>query len=430
MNTFPRFSLILLGLLSLPAVAREQPAQTTSGIDLSCQPPSVVPIADASQDAFDRYSWQMFVALSWPAKAGARGQPDCSAALGAPGPTVWQTYKNVDEIFLPGAKPPGPWNSALQAKRLRLINIAALKNNTVVHSDNQAVGGWLIDQNGKPTYYELAANEASYNYIVANDFYNADIVSKASNIKFPSATSEIKSSWRILTAQDDASRYLQMPATVTQFNDQGIPDGTTQVNLGLVGLHIITKAPGYPQWIWSTFEQVDNVPPKVLVEGKWVNQPAPGVKYSYFNAGAPADSLNQSPCNWTLQDGHQVCQPKPGTSFTTPNPLDRFTPLTPATVTLNSQFQAAAQVQSTVFKYYQLVTTQWPSDPSNPSNPQGSPTPALAANVTMESYIQPNSSCTDCHSKATPINSRFKADFSYLFKFAKAPAGTSIKDEE
>lgn len=29
--------------------------------------------------------------------------------------------------------------------------------------------------------------------------------------------------------------------------------------MGLVGFHIVQKTPSAPQWIWSTFEQVDNV---------------------------------------------------------------------------------------------------------------------------------------------------------------------------
>ncbi|NBF03344.1 hypothetical protein GV819_13680 [Pseudomonas sp. Fl5BN2] len=424
MNRLLHFTLLFLGLASLPALA-----QAAQDIDLNCHPPSAAPDASAGQEAFDRYSWQMFVALNWPAQTGQRGQPDCSAALGSRGQTVWQTYKGVHEIFLPEGRSPGPWNSPLLAKKLSLINIAGRKNMATANSDNQAVGGWLIDQNGKPTYYEIAANELSYNYIVANQFYNADVVAKAGNITFPNATSEIKSSWRVLTQQDDSSRYLQMPAKITTYNDKGVANGTEQATLGLVGLHIVNKAEGYPQWIWSTFEQVDNVPPKVQSGNQWVNQPVPGVKYSYFNVSAPANTLNQSPCDWTLQNGQMTCVPKAGMSFTTPNPLDRFTPLTKATTKLNSQFQSAPQVQASVFKYYQLITTQW-SSPPNPGSPSGQLTPELSANVTMESYIQPSSSCTNCHSMATPINNPHKSDFSYLFKFAKSPSSLSIQNKE
>lgn len=432
MNTSLGFTAMLLGVVSLPALALapSQQAMPKTTTTLDCQPPTTAPAANASQDLFDQYSWQMFIALNWPAQDGQRGDPDCNKQPGDPGYTVWQTYKTVEEIFLPQGVNPGPWNSPQKAKRLGIINIAALKNSTQVNAVDQAVGGWLIDQAGNPTYYDISANETSYDYIVDNQYYNADVVSKARNIDFPNGVIEVKSSWRILTPNDNASHYLTQIAQVATFDDQGKRNGVTEAYLGLVGLHIITKVNGYPQWIWSTFEQVDNVPPKALSGGKWVDQPASGTAYSYFNAAAPAASLNQSPCDWQTQGAHLVCVPKAGTTFQTPNPLNRVTPIADVTNGVNANYQSDPGLQKSVLKYYQLITTQRPLMPDNPSNPLGQPTPALSANVTMESYIQPNSSCMNCHSMATPVKSPYKSDFSYLFKFANSPVVKSIKDEE
>ncbi|ROO31486.1 hypothetical protein [Pseudomonas sp. 7SR1] len=432
MNTSLGFTAMLLSVVSLPALAlapsqQDTPKPTTT---LNCQPPNTAPAANASQDLFDQYSWQMFIALNWPAQDGQRGDPNCNKQPGDPGYTVWQTYKSVEEIFLPQGTDPGPWNSPQRAKSLAIINIAALKNSSLVNAVDQAVGGWLIDQAGNPTYYDISANETSYDYIVDNQYYNADVVSKASNIAFPNGVIEVKSSWRILTSSDNASRYLTQFARVATFDDQGRRTGVTEAYLGLVGLHIITKANGYPQWIWSTFEQVDNVPPKALVNGKWIDQPAAGTAYSYFNAAAPVTSLNQSPCDWQTQGTHLVCVPKAGTTFQTPNPLNRVTPIADVTNGVNANYQSDPGLQKSVLKYYQLITTQRPLMPDNPSNPLGQPTPSLSANVTMESYIQPNSSCMNCHSMATPVRSPYKSDFSYLFKFASSPVIKSIKDEE
>ncbi|WP_233010335.1 hypothetical protein [Rheinheimera faecalis] len=413
----------MLFFSSFNSIAQDQPKKSGLLWNWSCQFPTSVPAASASQQEFDLYSWQMFIALNWPAQAGQRGQPDCTQVIGDAGPVVWQTYKDVEEIFLPDAANPGPWNSPLTTEQLSSINIAALKNTNVVQAVDQAVGGWLIDQRGNPTYYEISANETSYNYIVSNNFYNADVVSKANNINFPNFATEVKASWRMLTSSDDSSRYLTMQAQVAEFNAQGQPTGgSNSATLGLVGLHIITKAAGYPQWIWSTFEQVDNVPPKVQQNGQWVNNPQQGVFYSFFDASIPAAALNQSPCNWQQQGTQLVCVPKTGITFQTPNPLDRVTPLAANTQQINSAVQLT--LSDTLYKYYQLVTTQRPLMPDNPSNPLGQPTPALSANVTMESYIQPNSSCMNCHSMATPVNSAMKSDFSYLFKFAQAPASS------
>lgn len=87
-------------------------------------------------------------------------------------------------------------------------------------------------------------------------------------------------------------------------------------------------------------------------------------------------------------------------------------------------------MQQSVFKYYQLITTQHPQSPDNPGNPLGQPTPSLSANVTMESYIQNNSSCMNCHSMATPLHSQYKSDFSFLFRFAHAPVTHATQDKE
>ena len=38
--------------------------------------------------------------------------------------------------------------------------------------------------------------------------------------------------------------------------------GCARATIGLIGLHIAQKTASRPQWIWSSFEQVDAVPPK------------------------------------------------------------------------------------------------------------------------------------------------------------------------
>ena len=424
------YGVVLLAALgfNLTAHARDEAQTTKANVQWTwpCTPPTKAPAPTASQQDFDFYSWQLFVALNWPAESGQRGQANCAQPIGAKGPVVWQTYKTAEQIFLPDAKNPGAWNAGEVDTSLSTINVSVLKNTGIVNMVDQAVGGWLIDQRGNPTYYAIYANKTSYDYIVNNNFYNADIVGKANNINFPDNATEIKASWRMLTKDDDASRYLTMPAQVDIFDAQGQPTGKTQAaTLGLVGLHIATKATGYPQWIWSTFEQVDNVPPKENVDGKWVDKPVDGVFYSYFNSKASPGDINHSACLWQQQENQLVCVPKPGMTFSTPNPLNRVTPIAADTQKANDVAQK--NLAQTVFQYYQLVTTQRPLMPDNPSNPLGQPTPAISANVTMESYIQPNSSCMNCHSMATPVNSAYRSDFSYLFKFAQTPAATTKK---
>lgn len=372
-----------------------------------CTLPTTPPAASAGKADFAVYSWQTFIALNWPMQAGKRGVPDCGKTIGGGGPTVWQSYRTVESIFLPGARDPGPWNTPMSPASLS----QSAKASKVVMSSAmggvlQPVGGWLIDQNGNPTYYDIAVNQASYDYIRSNGFYNANTVNSSRTIAFPNGTIEIKAAWRILTPAEDASRYLTMSAQVVTFDAKGNPNpgAPKTATLGLVGLHAITKAPGFPQWIWATFEQVDNV-----------TAPPTG-RASYSDPKAPASAVNKTPC----QPGVLPCTPKAGTTFQTPDPLTRVTPIDPAVATVNAAVQK--QFGSTFLKYYQLVGTQWPADPGDPGNPLGTPTPNILANVTMESYLQPTSSCMACHSTAVSGSNRYKSDFSFLFIHAQAPA--------
>jgi len=395
-----------------------QPTQTniTSIADNSsdrltnyCNFPSTPPSAGSDQSAFDTYSWQMFMALNWVNSITERGQADCSQPMTASGFRVWQSWKTTEQVFLPGAANPGSWNSGwgtgetlkLTAKS-KVSHQAASDASSEQSSVLQPVGGWLIDQRGNPTYYQIASNEISYNYIVNNDLYNANTVQSFSDVNFPWQSVEIKASWRILEPQDDATRYLTVSAQVEQFDSQGNPLGTfVQANLGLVGLHIINKAPGFPQWIWATFEQVDNVDPSATF--------AP-----YYNSSA--QNPNQSPC----YNNAFPCLPEPGSTFSTPDPLTRLTAIDSSTEQVNSTFQA--MYPSDFPEYYQLVTTQRPTNPNDPGDPLGTPNPNVSANVTMESYIQQTSSCMACHQIASGIGTLYRSDFSFLLLHAQLPS--------
>src|SRR5690606_5188649 len=137
-------------------------APTQAQAAAPCIPPVPVPVPFASQEDFDRYSWQTFVALNWPAKSGQRGEPDCDQSIGAEGPLVWQTFKTVEQIFLPDAANPGSWNAGESATHLVQINTSVLKNIGIVNVADRAVGGWLIDQRGNPTYYATYVNRTAY----------------------------------------------------------------------------------------------------------------------------------------------------------------------------------------------------------------------------------------------------------------------------
>lgn len=365
-----------------------------------CELPTQAPPPTASTSEFSQFAWQQFVALNWPAST-QRGKPDCQRSIGASGPTVWETFKTTDQLFLPGAADPGPWQSGPLTEFTLDHRAKADPSLPVEESIRQAVGGWLIDQQGNPTYYSISVNQVSYEYITGHHFYNANVVSQASSIRFPDYAMEIKAAWRILTDQDDPSRFHKIQAQVTVYDDQGESTGQTRpAQVGLVGLHIVYKAPGFPQWVWATFEQVDNTEPNAHGKASYYNEHCQG----------PYCTPNVSP-------------EKTGQPFTSPNQINRVTPVVPEVSTVNTRWRS--KLSGTPFQYYRLIAPQWPSDPQDPGDPQGTPTPGTVANTVMESYIQPTSSCMDCHSTARVPGGRVKSDYSFTFLFAQPPSGQS-----
>lgn len=373
--------------------------------DFPATPPNPASPATAQTD-FSNYAWQVFVAANWPAKAGARGVPDKSATFGAAGKaTVWETYKTTADLFLANGAKPAPWDpTSLSARRTLTFHSKAPSELQLGQQIRQAVGGWLIDKNANPTYYEIAVNQTSYDYVLNQGYYDAKNLTSSATVDFPTGSLEVKAAWRILTLSDTAARFHTVSAQVMTFDAKGNPTGTYAAQtVGLVGLHLVYKAKGFPQWIWATFEQVDNAPNA---------SSATGSNWSYFD---PTCSGNFCTPNTSPQTS--------GASFTTPNQITRISPIRPQTAAVNATWQQA--VGNTPWQYYQLISPQWPSDPNDPGNPQGTPTPGTVANTVLESYVQPTSSCMDCHSTARSPNGAIKTNYSFIFLFAQSSAGSA-----
>lgn len=380
----------------------------------ACRLPATPPAPTDNQAAFSDYAWRLFVALNWPAQSGQRGVPNCDAAFGTPGPVVWETFKTTVQLFLPNGADPGPWNAATAtasagtspAARALTFHSKAPDALKLPPSIRQAVGGWLIDVASNPTYYDIAVNQTSYDYVRANRYYDATVVNSAQQVTFPTGALEIKAAWRILDDPAVAARFHTTQASVMTFDAHGKPTGTyVSKTVGLVGLHIVYQATGFPQWIWATFEQVDNAPD--------AGAAATGGSWSYFNAACSGD--------WCTPNTSPVASGQP---FGTPNQITRLSPIRPATAASNATWQA--KLSGTPFAYYQLISPQWPSDPNDPGNPQGTPTPGTVANTVLESYIQPTSSCMDCHSTARTPNGATKTNYSFIFLFAQPSSSPSV----
>jgi hypothetical protein len=464
------------------------------------------------QRLFDLWSWQAFVTLNWPTNNDGKFAPKI-ADTGF-GPPKWTSWHESTSIFRQDGGVPKPCitpkpnlmlslerdislpvarglkafatPTGFDKRKTRLLgNISAVGETSPatlaadkstrpepLEEITQAFTAPLIDQNGNYVFYEIQMDPNEVGYICENKLYNiegqvaftggkattkADLPSGVDS-KDGSGAWELKFAWRILTKTDDKSRFLTsealVPATGGQCPDKSAAkDEQCTVEVGLVGMHIGHKSQTSPQWIWSTFEHVDNL----SVD----NVAHPNLKPSFFDPNCPICVPNQPPVQ--NKDGSWATTPPTQVSRAIPIPADK--------AALNDEAAAALGHAGSALRYYELIDSQWPTDPSAKptppatglagaieNKPGGNPTPVFLTNITMETYFQvgvqaacnqeehvtcpagqfltgaqgksPNTdmtsvfaseSCMGCHSSAglytspTQTSGQLMGDFSWLF---------------
>ncbi len=415
-----------------PVPPPQPPSPTLSGnLPLTVIIPSGVTSPEQARPFFDSFSWQSFIALSWPAANSPRGTPKqpgdpavfLNAAKGAP--VVWGTYKEDFELFDQGTGRPAAWqapNSSVgvcpQVAAGQKVFVRYTKGDSVVEIQKQAFSYPLIDQSKQYAVYEIRFNQAQYEFIRGGDLdlkswlYLLTNLEKKEPISMPMSAPPstqgalmVKAGWKIIDPKkDQPGRFYTVRAQVYD----PLTKQCSAQTVGLVGFHIAQKLAAFPQWIWSTFEQVDNVPGA---------NPLLGAHYSFNNGTSAPPTVggyaNRPPSPAPLQK----------LKDRTPVQVTRFNPIPDSTAALNMQFQKL--MGKTVWQYYQLVLTQWPSQPLNwktleaggiyPQNAGGAFPANGVTNAVMETYLQSQSdaagaggnSCMSCHYRAG------QADFSW-----------------
>jgi len=438
---------------------------------------------------FDFFAWQTFVGLVWPADSALRGVPNrqIDAAdfskynTSNPNnpnrvPVVWETFRTFDDAFPvtkenPNAGPPEKWDATKYKRPFTLDLTSKGKGHENL---DEAFSSVLIDQNRQYVRYNLGLNKVMYEFIRENEWYLKENLPKsptpatlpplvdpntqqATTISQPQTNTvikqtvngnsiEIKSAWRIMILEedltkpwrkkDDLSKYFISKANVTDWKGNVKND----VLVGLVGLHVVVKTPQFVQGLWSSFEHVDNVKTKrsgvrpsfhdktdTIYKQGFAYQPERGAPLKKEEDRRPVG----------VSRTYKIPDTPVGTGIHLPDGL--------STVALNTTFQRL--LKGTVWENYQLVITQWPTDPTTfypkpdlyPRGPKpdslslpaaheayarakeaaknayprwsGLPLPQIGAlNTTMETYFQnptpkkgekrqpiENTSCMGCH---------------------------------
>jgi|HubBroStandDraft_4_1064222.scaffolds.fasta_scaffold48172_2 hypothetical protein len=436
------FGAALTGLLTASAASAQPPPPPSFQCqelphhpdpDLPVLKPIFRSMTDLSEDEFDCLAWQDFIYLMWPAQANQRGVPDPNRKIGASGPTVWESYRTADTVFLPEGRDPGPWQqlelmATLQPSLAQQVASGAVRNLTqtakvsrgvmstilqnaaafpppILNGISQAGGGTLYDLNGFPVYYEVAMDKAQYDYIHDHQLYNAyrqAVYARTNVISLPAGTKEnqlgaveVKAAWKVLT---DAERHSGRFHTI-----QALLGGAkSPVTVGLVGFHVFVV--NGVQGAWATFAQMDNAPS--------VN-PATSGHFNFFNPNCKIPGSDK-PCPVNVKDAD-------------PGQVLQVTPDAAAATKLNTYMHYILQQADakSPWQYYNLIDVQWALDPKLLSGltppasvplPNGTPNiPAVNKdflNPVLETFLQlpyprllgrltPGNSCLGCHQYAT-----------------------------
>jgi hypothetical protein len=270
-----------------------------------------------------------------------------------------------------------------------------------------------------------------FDYISSNALYSkVGQQAFSGTVKFPCGVLNgaegaimVKSAWKVID-DSDKSRFhsdevlVYSPAS----ENPAYPASCKKQTVGLVGLHIGHKTNSGAQWIWSTFEHVDNVPTEEDVQKGTLK-----ASYNYYNpkcsaADCPPNQVPPRPWVPTkVSSFHsQIVRINTfkGNEFAVTSAQERNQDAVKLLVGVNPD---------SVWQNYELISTMWPTNTGTceavAGDPLGTPAPTFLANTTAETYIQgmvPNvsSNCIECHNNATMTTS-VASDFTYVLERAQ-----------
>ncbi len=270
---------IVFGLLAVLMLAGlERPAMAAD--------PWIVP-TDAGLAARnpDRFAWSLLVALTWPADEASR-MPASDRPYGDPGPVMFETWAQSDQVFLKkGAEPPA-WDE-IAWSGVRTLNSRSVPRQIAMFRDVSSVKSGDISDEQE----EVWLNRATFDYIRENGLYSVEgqqwFFYNGRPISFPPGSIQVQAVWRPI-GEEDKARYQWV-----EFTDGNKKRKRTYV-YGLTALHIASKV--LPHWLWATFEHVDNPYRPGLFDEGWLNA-------SRDSAACPATQLdcNRVPAGFGLE---------------------------------------------------------------------------------------------------------------------------------
>lgn len=407
--------------LALTAVLAGAPAAAQSGCFANSSwvnnPTLPETLNESNHCNFAIFSWQSFLALMQPS-GGSNNQ------------LVFENYMSWDGLFRPDGQLPAKWGQSPWPLTLGELTKQAGSGND------------LVAQTGAEVQFDISVNRPMYDYISNNLLYNANCFNAGAgttslgNVHMPPTTDpstgagsiELKTSWLPMTSCDPAKYHC----TTALVNNQ-------PMTVGLIGIHIVHKLSDHQEWIWSSFEHINNAPDCAKV----TPPPSAYSRWNFFRTGfVPAGSActpcpnNGTPCDPAWQCNTfineytppNVCRTQQLATLTcnpSGNPNDDVNDV----ACLNPSVQSLLP-RNSVWRNYMLVGTIWfkPGMTSPTSTGQTQVGNLTLANTTMETYTQATN-CFGCHSSvfkkfsSSSPETTGHADFSHIFNRIQALGG-------
>ena len=269
-------------------------------INVSYTVPKDLP-SDASPELLAKFAWEELVALNWKSSFNSsqrRGQPDTTWNFGQSGAypdlLVWETYAHRSELrpyygqIQPFDNPPH-YSFGNQPAPLPGTNARFDLFNNLDESNEIGSCNLYAYDTSQMVLYQAKVNRYEYDYI--QQYYgdstslaeaatrtqnnisnlsaycpecptNCDCPPEAGVICLPcggaenEGSIEVKTAWRMLTDQDDHSRFYKDSVIYYEKGANGEIYYKNGV-FGLIGIHIIHKTENYPTFIFASWEQVD-----------------------------------------------------------------------------------------------------------------------------------------------------------------------------
>ncbi len=449
------------GLVACPAKPVNDPAQprartmAVSAGSSACQAnvawltSSTLPTEVASGQTmcnFQQFMWQSLLALVQPIS-------------GDPNTLQFETWMPSYGIFIKDGTPT-PWGQEPPTSCSTKVSTPTGKPPRLYTDIVKQAGADqpLIDLKGEFVYYSMQVNKSVYDMITGCQLYQAncagplkpqnkgiDLISKYPNLAFPDTAVELKTSWMVLDAAAVSSGLYYVVPGLIQHKD----GPCRQVNLGLTGMHIVSKTPNFPAMLWATFEHRNNAPdcsntsaPPPL-GGTWnfYNPSCTGCTTNTYKPATPAQVCRMHPQGdsaiGTFPDGID-CNANPNQFACQKKTQEMLAESTASINAINSSVQSLIQANpnliNKVWANYELVGNVWTVGGTLPPYLQAQQGALSAANSSMETFVQNGVAavsnpynCMSCHNMAGPTDSQNlpPVGLSHLFDEVQMPGGCS-----